>query len=787
VVGETFPNPGRSAPADIVADMLRLQQLCAETPDESGSSVPLTTAAMSDLLESDDDEIERVCRWLLAATQAATEMARRPEEATLGWKIAKIARRIATVLLRCKAEVLSEGERNAVRGAMINLLGALGQAAQSRGHHLGKAVVAVRLIEFWNSAPLDGSYAQHIALVLEEAVRHLVESARFEDAKTLIALAPVVIKEAHYHWDDVEQVLEVWTKPAWAPPTSSDETTAYLRRSIEYLAMNGSDVGSSVAREVLARLDGQMNVSPEHLLEIAAWLETQLEQLGHVDAVAKLRFNESFIARAADRGHPEDTATALSRLADIAGIHARAGRWEDAAIAKRSQARLLLEVGKRQDASTAFLDALELTERQSRSIVTPFAAGAAERARIHYESVIDSLCQDGQIIAALRLAEHAKCAVWRQTGPAPSLKARDVIEKTETTDLRGFVSFFIGKESCLLFCVDARNDAHVERLDISRVDLVERVARLTPNGWTTPGAFLPSGPRALRALDELVAPLLPLLDDPGRSPDELVFSPDGILHNIPWHLLRVGSSALIERVPIRTVLGLDHKKWLLSDSPVRPRTAAVFVAPAEDQQDRLAWDDWSESLGTLCTRCGIEVQSFLNTEGSPEKVIHAFDNYDLTHVRCHGHFPEGSDVNANAAFATSGLLLPVLGHLLKRFADAQPSLTPAMVLNNAARLTDRIRRGHVALEACVSGVVRDGAAGDPISLPWVLSFLGVTSVSASHWNVASGHARLYFETFYNAWLGDGVSRTKAHQAATLTVLERFGEVAAAFKLIGDGR
>jgi hypothetical protein len=66
------------------------------------------------------------------------------------------------------------------------------------------------------------------------------------------------------------------------------------------------------------------------------------------------------------------------------------------------------------------------------------------------------------------------------------------------------------------------------------------------------------------------------------------------------------------------------------------------------------------------------------------------------------------------------------------------------------------------------------------------------SKTSSHWFVRAGLAATFYEAFYKAWLGDGLSRGGAWRAATLAGMESAQTIeekcaACAFSLYGDWR
>jgi CHAT domain-containing protein len=178
--------------------------------------------------------------------------------------------------------------------------------------------------------------------------------------------------------------------------------------------------------------------------------------------------------------------------------------------------------------------------------------------------------------------------------------------------------------------------------------------------------------------------------------------------------------------------------------------------------------------------------------------LDALATLDLTgrvvHFATHGTFPlkdqPGRNPNpfhaSGLAFAHDGAL-PSLARVAAGEADAT-LLTPARVL------TLDFSRSHVTLQACVSGLAKEGIGGDALGLELALLLAGAQSVLTSHWNIPADASAEFSVRFYRRWLLDGETRARAWRAA---VLELAGENAGAavpaeyywagFSLSGDWR
>jgi CHAT domain-containing protein len=94
--------------------------------------------------------------------------------------------------------------------------------------------------------------------------------------------------------------------------------------------------------------------------------------------------------------------------------------------------------------------------------------------------------------------------------------------------------------------------------------------------------------------------------------------------------------------------------------------------------------------------------------------------------------------------------------------------------------------------ACVSGLAKEGLAGDTLGLDWVFIQAGASSLISTHWRVSAACAARFFELFYEKWVDGEQSRASACRAAMMELLgdDRTPESLhqwAAFSLTGDFR
>lgn len=295
-------------------------------------------------------------------------------------------------------------------------------------------------------------------------------------------------------------------------------------------------------------------------------------------------------------------------------------------------------------------------------------------------------------------------------------------------------------------------------------------------------------------LPERLAPLVswlePLADTKLiRRGDHLCYCPDGELFLIPLHYLRFRGRPLVEYLTVsrvHTALALDVLRL------PRPETPSRFVAvevPA--QQDRQV-PGKSEAMG--------RVPRWL--EGRLPGERHAGAGVDLgrvkglilagqvVHFATHGTFPREhvkSDRDPNP-YTGSGLLLadggelPDLGWV---FAGAGNNtlLTPEKAL------AMDFSGSHVTLQACVSGLAKEGVGGDALGLEWALMLAGASSVLSTHWDVPAASSAHFGERFCYRWLGERLPRGVAWQETVLELMQQSAKPCdwAAFSLSGEWR
>jgi CHAT domain-containing protein len=101
---------------------------------------------------------------------------------------------------------------------------------------------------------------------------------------------------------------------------------------------------------------------------------------------------------------------------------------------------------------------------------------------------------------------------------------------------------------------------------------------------------------------------------------------------------------------------------------------------------------------------------------------------------------------------------------------------------------------HVSMQACVSGLAKEGIGGDALGLEWALLQAGAQSLLATHWDVTAAASADFSFRFYQKWLVHKTSRAEAWRETALELLQNQCEddkpkqyCWAGFSLAGDWR
>jgi hypothetical protein len=317
-------------------------------------------------------------------------------------------------------------------------------------------------------------------------------------------------------------------------------------------------------------------------------------------------------------------------------------------------------------------------------------------------------------------------------------------------------------------------------------ELRAAAAHVDPRQW----------PRGSAAPPTQLAPLVAWLEDlltqgvVGRD-DHICYSADDDFTNVPLHYLQFRDGILLDYFSVSRVHSAFHLERVLS----RERTGAPdsftgIVVPTRQDLQRTDADSFLKHLDaplTWLARRGLSGKT-LRDDATLGRIAVEPLAHRVVHFSTHGDFPlEGGN-----PFHDSFLLLAGESGLPDEASVTSGGhrgrLTPASILESDLNLEG----SHVSMMACVSGLAREGIAGDALGLDWAFIQAGAASLVSTHWNVSAAAAARFFTRFYARWIDDGQPRASAFRATLLELLggDRSPDALSqwsAFSLTGDFR
>ncbi len=431
----------------------------------------------------------------------------------------------------------------------------------------------------------------------------------------------------------------------------------------------------------------------------------------------------------------------------------------------------------------------------------------------NYPYLFPALCQKlEQTDRAAELLNAMEGAKGRAVADILTKRSGEVVDERELsapakaipalmqTHAAHYVSYFIDDEETYAVLVAKDGSIHnAGSIPLGKKQVRTAAQHVDPRKWGKKELFDPFG-QAVEDLTGTLAPLVSWLEvyfDQGliEVGDHLCYSPDEHLHHIPLHYLLLGGKPLVNAVSVSRIHGAHNLRQILSHESQRPGSyTAIEVATRQNKKK-----DQKGFLKSLH-----QVPAWLADHLSGEDMVGetatvaAMAKLPLTkqivHFATHGIFPaDGTTIRNPNPFYSSGLVLAGDRGLPDEVQVAQGKdmacvLTPERLLDLGIDLTG----SHVTMQACVSGLSKEGIGGDAMGLDWALSQAGASSILVSHWYISAKLSATFIEQFYQRWLIDGTSRAEAWRQTVLSIQGSNGKGAgpyawAAFSLSGDWR
>jgi CHAT domain-containing protein len=415
------------------------------------------------------------------------------------------------------------------------------------------------------------------------------------------------------------------------------------------------------------------------------------------------------------------------------------------------------------------------------------------------------LCHAGRAAELLGAMEGAKGRVLadvltKQRGEvipdSEFLEPADELARVLQATNAHYLSYFVDDDETYAVLVARDGSIRCQTIAVGKerlrglVELADPKTRSRARGgiFAAPAAHLPD------QLSCLVQWLEPLVETGALRPgDHLCYCPDEQLFLVPLHYLSFRGGPLVQHFSISRIHSISAVTALLREPPAIP---AQFVAVQVPAQQDLNDPDKMSMLAHVA-RWLAERWSGI-TLARQQATVDALAKLDLTgrviHFATHGTFPSRDlqDRNPNPfqasglAFAKDGVL-PSLALVAAGKAD-DALLTPERVLDL------RFDGSHVTLQACVSGLAKEGIGGDALGLELAFLLAGAQSLLTTHWNISAGASADFSIRFYQKWLAEKSTRAQAWRQAVLDLMKEAtpsdipGEYYwAAFSLSGDWR
>jgi CHAT domain len=589
-----------------------------------------------------------------------------------------------------------------------------------------------------------------------------------------------------------------WQAP---PPPSSQSLLEMMKKAIE-LGFGG-ETGEALQKQVEA-LNPNQRLDPADPEQFKKLLETLNEgeafllkggRDSELSVRAKIRNATSIFV------HGKPSADAIQRaLADLEGglDWARRNRVTD--LENDALWGIYLcnnRLGQPSRAADALIELRGCLETLRRGIMDPLKRGGIFGT---YRYLFNALCEQlqkcgrsndllvaiesskGRVIADRLTAQGGgvveDSAIYGCVAGLPELVRRERFH---------YLTYFVD-EACV-YAAFVSKDGRVHAVDPIKIldtELRSAAAHADPRHW---GSGSPN-------VSVLLAPLVAWLDTMlaegiVAKDDHICYSSDDDFNNIPLHYLQFRDGILLDYFSLSRVHSAFHLYHVLSSKVGGSFDRfAGFVVPIRQDLDRRDADAFLKNLDApLKWLEGHKLRGspVRLAEATLERVSREPLDHRIVHFSTHGYFPEEGN-----PFHESFLLLAGEGGLPdgERVirGDHNGKLTPSGILD--AKLD--LEGSHISMMACVSGLAKEGIAGDTLGLDWAFIQAGASSLISTHWNVSAACAARFFTRFYGKWVEDEQPRASAFRATMVELLqgdhtENSLRQWAAFSLTGDFR
>lgn len=399
-----------------------------------------------------------------------------------------------------------------------------------------------------------------------------------------------------------------------------------------------------------------------------------------------------------------------------------------------------------------------------------------------FNDMVKQLYQAGRYIDMLDAMEAAKGNAMMGAGNQPT---GNILQQYELWNMQSRLQPLLAKENAHYLSFHVNNDATYVCLLTKNGTLEARkiaIGKKQITNWLRKGLQDPQNWRRQIFRVDIIARLSPLvgwldeffLNGQINSEDHICYAADYLLNTFPLHYLVTGTQKLVERCTVSRIHFAGQLIHLLEQPAVKPENA-IFMQVSSEEDDWVTRQAWSKNQYDLQHYFkGYKLSKLYEQNATLSNVMQNLAGLQLIHFATHGFFP----ISKNP-FNNSGLLLadkhnlPVL-HLANPDhsynQDGIHLLSPRRLLKDAGSILGHsldLNGSHISMQACVSGYSRGGSASEAQGLECAFFQLGIHSMISTFWNVDITNAALFYQIFYQEWLGNGQSRARAHQLAII--------------------
>jgi CHAT domain-containing protein len=334
-----------------------------------------------------------------------------------------------------------------------------------------------------------------------------------------------------------------------------------------------------------------------------------------------------------------------------------------------------------------------------------------------------------------------------------------------------YLSYLVDDKKIYAVLVDKHGSTHATGIPIGKEALRALANRINPEHWQVSNAGFFGRPIAV---PEQLSPLVEWLEPIAKTGlinqgDHICYCPDAELHLIPLHYVTFRGKPLVKHVSLSRVQGALALLTILQRRPARlEKFIAVQVPMQRDLGDAAKLTNLERVPQWL--KRNLPGETLMGKQADIDKMVQHVWKQRLVHFVTHGTFPEKDeewrDPNPHSG---SGLLLARNGELPSSEAICNGRsdllLTPEKVLKLD------FSGSHVTLQACVSGLAKEGIGGDALGLEWAFMQAGAQSLLATHWNVPDYASADFSTKFYQKWLVRKTSRAEAWRATIFKLMD----------------